>query len=201
MVLVQSNAFSSPNASPSKAAALDTATASDSESEDAGDNVPTTPLHAQTRSKTLKATAKNTVKVEGSVTTTKRGGLAESRKRAHSITMVSSESPSSPLTPDIAKRARFAQSDSSLEISEITPAPAIKPNQRKSVARKASATTAAAAVTEKPTKVVKSKRGGKAKAKYTSQEFVVGSEEEEGEDKKNKDEVATVPESTCTHSF
>lgn len=129
--------------------------------------------------------------------TAKRGAPAGSRKRTHSVTMVSSQSPSDPLTSDVTKRTRFAESDSSLEISEITPAPAVKPNQRKSANGKTSLTTAAAVVEKKSPKNGKAKRVGKSKAKYTSKEFV-GSDEE-GEEERNKEEVGNAPQSTCIH--
>lgn len=135
-------------------------------------------------------------KAEGKAKSTKRGDTAGSRKRAHSITVVSSQSPSDIPTPDVTKRTRFAESDSSVEISEITPAPAVKLSQRKSKSAtgKASTTTVAE---KKPTKA---KRTAKVKTKYTSKEFVMSDEEGE-EEERNKEEVGTAPQSTCTHSI
>lgn len=134
-------------------------------------------------------------KAEGKAKSTKREDTAGSRKRAHSVTVVSSQSPSDIPTPDVTKRTRFAESDSSVEISEITPAPAVKPGQRKSKSAtgKASTTTA----TEK--KPTKAKRTAKVKTKYTSKEFVMS--DEEGEEERNKEEVGTAPQRTCTHSI
>lgn len=129
----------------------------------------------------------NPVKVEGNANSTRRGAV--SRKRAHSVTMVSSGSGIN--TPDVTKRTRF-ESDSSLEISEITPA-AVK---RKPAARKTS-TSNTVVVTEKINKGLRGTRRGKPKAQYTSPEFVTGSEEEGG----GKDEVATMPQSTSVHSL
>lgn len=193
---MQPRALSS-KASSSKAAALDSITASDSE--DAADNNPTTPPLAKTRSKTSKASAVDPVNAEGKAKSTKRGERTGSRKRTHSVTLVSSESPSDLLTPDVTKRTRFAESESSLEISEITPAPATKPNQRKSTTGKASTTITTNVAEKKPNKAMKAKRGGKAKNKYTSKEFV-GSDEE-GEEERKKEEVNTAPQSTCIYSI
>lgn len=192
MVFVQSNASSS-KASSSKATALESAFASDSESENAAASNPTTPLSAKTQTSASKVTAVNPVKVEGNAKSTKHGTV--SRKRAHSVTMVSSGSPSGIHTPDITKRTRF-ESDSSLEVSEITPAAATK---RKPAARKGS-TTNTAVDADKIIKSLKGKRRAKPKAQYTSAEFITGSDEE-GEEEKDKDEVATVPQSTSAHSL
>lgn len=118
-----------------------------------------------------------------------RRGVGGSRKRAHSVTEVSSGSTSEPHTPDntAAKRTRFQESDSSIEVGELTPAPAV-------MQRAAAKTAVSAKANTKPVKTTKAKavkRGGK--KGIISPELVNGSD---GEDDKDK-----VDESASPHSL
>lgn len=167
-------------ASSSKAAALFNLPASDSEAES---SAPPT-----------KTRGKSVMKGEKEEKSARREG-GRSRKRAHSVTEVSSGSPSEPHTPSntVAKRTRFRESDSSIEVGELTPAPTL--TQRVAAKPAISAKAATSAATAKSTKVPKAKvvkRSSKKKGQAISPEFV---NESDGEEDKNKEDTSASPHS------
>lgn len=120
---ISDNIISTPTTSSSNATALaddDGASESESESKIVAD--PQTPPK-QKAARSKKAPVAKAEKLKQS-----NPGKVETKKRSHSVTVVSSGGKSDSLPRNVSpKRARFADdSDSSFEVSEVTPAPKFK---------------------------------------------------------------------------